>query len=83
MGNFFVSCTVSGLNIHSDEEIVVVPLFRQEHPQRNPQGGILIEVGGKEVHLPSRRDGRRPTDIYKIGLPFAARYDEEIGRAHV
>lgn len=79
MGNFLVSCAVSGLSIHADEEIVVVPLFRQEHAQRSLQGGILINIAGKEVHIPGRQDGRRPTDIYKIGLPFTARYDEAGG----
>lgn len=79
MGNYLVACALSGLNIHPDEEIVVVPLFRQEHPQRSPQDGILINIAGKEVHLPTRQDGRRPTDIYQIGLPFVARYDEAGG----
>ncbi len=79
MGNFLVSCALSGLNIHPYEEIVVVPLFRQEHPQGNAQNGIAVNIAGKESFLPIRQNGRRPTDIYQIGLPFAARYDDAGG----
>lgn len=78
MGNYLVACALSGLNIHPDEEIVVVPLFRQEYPLVNGfQEGIRVE--GTEVFLPARKGGRRPTDIFQIGLPFAARYDEAGG----
>ena len=78
MGNYLVACAVSGLNLHPDEEIVVVPLFRQEYPLVN---GLHegIRVDDTDVFLPARKCGRRPTDIYQIGLPFAARYDEAGG----
>lgn len=63
MGNYLVACAVSGLNIHPDEGIVVVPLFRQEYPLVN---GLHegIRVDDTEVYLPARKCGRRPTDIY-------------------
>ena len=80
MGNYLVACALSGLNLHPDEEIVVVPLFRKEHPLVGPHcNSISVEIAGKEAFLPARQDGRRPTDIYQIGLPFSARYDEAGG----
>jgi hypothetical protein len=80
MGNYLVACALSGLNLHPDEEIVVVPLFRKEHPLTGPHcNSISVEIAGKEAFLPARQNGRRPTDIYQIGLPFTARYDEAGG----